>query len=40
MQMPAPDQSVLDRRDDICAALKSIVPATCVIESRESMRAF
>lgn len=40
MQMPAPDQSVLDRRDDICAVLKSIVPADCVIDSRESMRAF
>ena len=40
MQMPAPDQAVLDRRDDICAALKKLVPAACVIDSRESMRAF
>ena len=40
MLTPAPDQGVIDRRDAICAALKELVPAACVIDSQESMRAF
>ena len=40
MLMPDPDQDVIDRRDAICAALKKIVPAACVIDSQESMRAY
>ena len=40
MLMPAPDQDVIDRRSAICAALKKLVPSACVIDSRESMRAF
>lgn len=40
MQMPAPDQTVIDNRDSICASLKTIVPAHCVVDSQESMRAF
>ena len=40
MLMPDPDQDVIDRRDTICAALKKIVPAACVIDSQESMRAY
>jgi len=40
MLMPDPDQSVIDRRDDICAALRVVLPSSCVIHSKESMRAF
>ena len=40
MQMPEPDQQVINRRDQICRTLRSIVPADCVIDSTESMRAF
>lgn len=40
MLMPDPDQSVIDRRDDICAALRAVLPSSCVIDSKESMRAF
>ena len=40
MLMPEPDQQVIDRRDQICRTLRSIVPADCVIDSTESMRAF
>ena len=40
MQMPAPDQTIIDNRDSICATLKTIVPARCVVDSQESMRAF
>ncbi len=40
MLMPDPDQSVIDRRDDICAALRAVLPYSCVIDSKEIMRAF
>ena len=40
MLMPDPDQNVIDRRDDICAALRKLVPVECVIDSKESMKAF
>ena len=40
MLMPEPDQQVIDRRDEICQTLRGIVPADCVIDSTESMRAF
>ena len=40
MLMPEPDQGVIDRRDEICRTLRKIVPADCVIDSRESMRAY
>jgi len=40
MQMPPPDQEIIKRRDSICAALKTILPANCVIDSTESMKAF
>ncbi len=40
MLMPVPDQSVIDKRDSICAKLKTLVPADCVVHSPESMRAF
>ena len=40
MLMPDPDQNVIDRRDDICAALRKLVPVECVIDLKESMKAF
>jgi len=40
MLMPDPDQQVIDRSDEICAALRDLVPGNCVIDSPESMRAF
>ena len=40
MHMPEPDCDVIDRRDEICATLRTIIPADCVIDSIESMRAF
>ena len=40
MHMPEPDNDVIERRDEICATLRTIIPADCVIYSIESMRAF
>ncbi|MBT6565814.1 MAG: FAD-binding protein, partial [Candidatus Puniceispirillum sp.] len=40
MHMPEPDNDVIERRDEICATLRTIIPADCVIDSIESMRAF
>ncbi|MGB2318876.1 MAG: FAD-linked oxidase C-terminal domain-containing protein [Candidatus Puniceispirillum sp.] len=40
MHMPEPDKDVIARRDEICATLRTIIPADCVIDSVESMRAF
>ena len=40
MLMPQPDQGVIDRKDEICRTLRQLVPADCVIDSRESMRAY
>lgn len=40
MLMPTPDQDVIERRTAICTALRTLVPATCVIDNNEGMRAF
>ena len=40
MLMPEPDQAVIDRRDEICAGLRHILPAGSVVDSLESMKAF
>src|ERR1700704_468298 len=40
VKMPAPDQSVLDRRDRIVKALRAIVPGEGVIASESEMRAY
>ena len=40
MLMPEPDQGVIDRRNEICRALRQLVPADSLIDSRESMRAY
>ena len=40
MLMPTPDQDVIERRTAICTALRTLVPAACVIDNNEGMRAF
>ena len=40
MQMPVADQTIIDRRADIVAGLRSVVPAHCVIDSESSMKAY
>ena len=40
MEMPAPDASVIARRDEIVAALRSIVPGEGVIVSEPERRAY
>ena len=40
MLMPEPDQTVIDRRGDICGALRRMLPDGCVVDSTESMKAF
>src|SRR5205807_7312096 len=40
MQMPAPDQGVIARRDEIAAALRQIVPGEGVILSEPERRAY
>ena len=35
MQMPQPDQAVIDRRETICRDLCELVAADCVIDSVE-----
>jgi glycolate oxidase len=40
MKMPAPDQTVLDRREAIVAGLKSIVPGEGVIAHPDALRAY
>ncbi|MGB2107492.1 MAG: FAD-linked oxidase C-terminal domain-containing protein [Candidatus Puniceispirillum sp.] len=40
MHMPEPDKDIIARRGEICATLRTIIPADCVIDSVESMRAF
>ena len=37
IMMPAPDQAVLARRDEIVAALRAIVPGEGVIDSAAEM---
>ena len=40
MQMPEPDQAVIDRRETICRDLRELVAADCVIDSVEGRRAY
>jgi len=40
LQMPAPDAAVVDRRAEIIAALKDIVPGEGVIEHEEELRPY
>src|ERR671926_483614 len=40
MEMPAPDASVIERRDEIVAALRQIVPGEGVILSEPERRAY
>src|ERR1700720_519860 len=40
VKMPAPDQTVLDRRDRIVRALRAIVPGEGVIASEAEMRPY
>src|SRR5258708_2397012 len=40
MEMPAPDQAVIARRDEIAAALRQIVPGEGVIVSEPERRAY
>ena len=40
MQMPDPDQGVLDRRADIVAAMRAIVPGEGVIADDAMLKAF
>ena len=40
MLMPDPDQAVIGRRDEICTGLRKILPATSLVDSPESMKAF
>ena len=40
MKMPAPDQTVLDRREAIIAGLKDIVPGEGVIAHPDALRAY
>ena len=40
MKMPEPDRGVMDRRDEIAAALRAIVPGEGVIVDESSRRAF
>src|SRR5579872_785367 len=40
MQMPAPDQAVIARRDEIAAALRGIVPGEGVIAAEPERRAY
>ena len=39
LAMPAPDEDVLSRRQDILKALKSIVPGEGVVHEEREMRA-
>ena len=40
VKMPAPDQTVLDRRDRIVRALRAIVPGEGVIATEYEMRPY
>ena len=40
MQMPKADQTVIDRRAEIAAGLRSVLPAACVIDNEASMKAY
>ena len=40
MQMPIADESVINRRSEIAAGLRQLVPSHCVIDSESSMKAY
>ena len=40
MQMPEPDAEIIARRDSIVATLKTMLPATSVVDSTEGRRAY
>ena len=40
MLLPEPEQNILDKRDEIVAALKTMLPRGCVIDDRSTMKAF
>ena len=40
MQMPQPDQGAIDRRAEIAAALRRILPAESVIEGEDARRPY
>ena len=40
MQMPKPDQSIFDRRHQIIAAMRDIVPGEGVIVDEDELRAY
>ncbi|WP_343562310.1 FAD-linked oxidase C-terminal domain-containing protein [Kiloniella sp. b19] len=40
MEMPRPDQAVLDRREKIAAAMRSILPASSVVTELQELQAF
>ena len=40
MQMPEPDQSVIDRCDMICRDLRNLIADHCVVDSVEGRRAY
>ena len=40
MQMPLADESVINRRSEIAAGLRQLVPSHCVIDSESSMKAY
>ena len=40
MQMPEPDQGVIDSKADIVAALRAIVPGEGVVVDEEELRAY
>ena len=40
MLLPEPEQNILDKRDEIVASLKTMLPRDCVIDDRSTMKAF
>ena len=40
MQMPIADEAIINRRSEIAAGLRQLVPSHCVIDSESSMKAY
>ncbi len=40
MQMPEPDAAIIARKDEIVATLKTLLPASSVVDSIEGRRAY
>ncbi len=40
MKMPAPDERIIARRDEIAARLREIVPGEGVVDDRDALRAY